>query len=729
MFTDTAPSLSGNAAGQGTGGSSPAQPGSHAAQPEPGRARPEEDAASGDQDLLDFVEHMPACMHQVDGDGRILWANQAELAMLGYSRDEYVGRQIQEFHVDAASIEEIFARLRGGREVRERPGRLRCKSGAIKEVLISSSARFVNGQLARTRCITWDVTAQKQVQAERDAELAASRLLHEASTELIRDDRIETVFGKIMGAAVAIMKSDFGSMQMLYPERGVGGELKLLASHGFPEEAVRFWEWVRADSNCTCGAVLRLGHRVIVSDIGRCDFMAGTADQTALLNAGMLAAQSTPLISRNGRLLGMISTHWRQRHQPADRELRLLDILARQTADLIERTEVANQLRRAKQVADEASRAKDKFLAVLSHELRTPLTPVLLAAGQIERRSDLPPVVADDIAMIRRNVELQSRLIDDLLDISRIMNGKLCLESRRVSLNETIRRAAEICQASLKQSGAELILELAAELPEVNADGARLQQVFWNLLSNGAKFTQAGGRIRVRTEQQGINVRATVEDNGRGIEAGEIDRLFDAFEQGETGITREFGGLGLGLAISRAIVEQHGGRLYAFSPGRGRGSTFTVELPALVPLPAETGGGKSGSRSSDEPSFLKILLVEDHSDTARVLKRMLAARGHAVEVAHSGSAALRLAAGQSFDIVVSDLGLPDMRGSDMIQLMKARHPVRAIAMSGYGMEEDIQTSRVAGFEEHLIKPVKLENLEAALGRILVNRPAGPEQFK
>jgi PAS domain S-box-containing protein len=578
------------------------------------------------------------------------------------------------------------------------------------------AGRIGESRLGHVAIVFNDISERKGMEMRLEAALAASSLLHEVSTELIRDGQIEVVYEKIMQAAVAIMGSDFGSMQRLHPERGSGGELNLLASHGFAPEALRFWEWVRADSNCSCGAVLRGGQRVIVPDVSTCDFMAGTKDQIAYLEAGMKAAQSTPLISRGGTLLGMISTHWKQPHVPAERDLRLLDVLARQTADLIERMEVADQLRQAQREADHASRAKDKFLAVLSHELRTPLTPVLLTASELELRPDLPVSLRGDMAMIRRNVELQSKLIDDLLDMSRIMNGKLSLAEDLVSINEAVSRASEICRSLLRERGVHLSLDLADDLNDVRGDGARLQQVLWNLLSNAAKFTPAEGHIYVRTDSDDKMVRVAIRDTGRGIGPEKLSVVFNAFEQGDAGITREFGGLGLGLAICRAIVEQHRGVIRAFSEGSGQGTTFTIELPALLPR-SDSGSTTCDSETVDSLRPLEVLLVEDHDDTARILARMLTARGHVVKTAKSGAEAIALADQNSFDVMVSDLGLPDIHGATLMQRLRARKTLRGIAMSGYGMEEDIRQTREAGFEEHLVKPVKIEQLEAALRRI------------
>ena len=304
-------------------------------------------------ELEDFFDNVSVPLHLVAPDGTIARANDAELELLGYAREDYVGRNIVEFHVDRPTIDDILLRLKRGEKLNKYPSKLRCQDGSIKDVEISTSARFVNGEFINTRCCTVDVTKREEFeralranQADLSAELEAVQLLQAVGSELIHDQgHDDRLYHKLAEAAAAILQSDYASMQMLYPERGAGGELRLLASQGFDPDAVKFWEWVRADSGCTCGEALRTRRRAIASDVETCVFMAGTPDREAYLQAGMRAAQSTPLISRDGRLLGMLSTHWRKAHQPGERELRRFDILARQAADVVERAQTTAALR------------------------------------------------------------------------------------------------------------------------------------------------------------------------------------------------------------------------------------------------------------------------------------------------------------------------------------------------------------------------------------------------
>ena len=378
---------------------------------------------------------------------------------------------------------------------------------------------------------------------------------------------------------------------------------------------------------------------------------------------------------------------------------------------------------RAREAAEEASRAKDQFLAVLSHELRTPLTPVLLTVSLLENDPGLPAQLRDDVRTIRRNVEMEARLIDDLLDLTRITRGKLQLDVQTADVHLLIRTARDICCGD-GAAGAGVELHLAATRHHVGADPARLQQVFWNLLNNARKFTPPGGRIVIRTsDTPGGRIRIEVSDTGAGIEPGLLPRVFNAFEQGEAGPARRFGGLGLGLAICKALVEMHGGTIAASSEGRDRGATFVVDLPAAPvgpPTPPHGGGHAGGSASG---RVLRILLVEDHGATAQVMQKLLSRSGHAVAAAGSVREALALADREPFDLVISDLGLPDGSGHDLMRELRTRRPaVRGIALSGYGMADDLRRSGEAGFAAHVTKPTDLDRLQATIERVMSGKP-------
>jgi PAS domain S-box-containing protein len=400
------------------------------------------------------------------------------------------------------------------------------------------------------------------------------------------------------------------------------------------------------------------------------------------------------------------------------------------TVDITDRRKMAEERetllkseRAARAQAEYASLTKDKFLAVLSHELRTPLSPVVMTIPAIESDPELPERFRNDLAMVRRNIELEVKLIDDLLDLSRITTGKLRLQMQIVNAHELLRHMIQSSHADLAAKRLQLTEQLGAKNDRLAGDAARLQQVFWNLLRNAIKFTPDHGNISIRSfnsadEAGGSRLVVEVQDSGIGIAPEVLPRVFDAFEQGDARTTRQFGGLGLGLAISKAVVEMHGGSISARSGGYEQGSVFRVELAVQAEMQAGTSPVQSVpalERTGDARP--RVLLVEDHADTSRTMARLLQGNGFTVAVAQSVSSALAMLDAERYDVMVSDIGLPDATGYELMREAKARHGVAGIALSGYGMEEDIRKSKEAGFSEHLVKPVHIPQLLEMLKRV------------
>jgi signal transduction histidine kinase/CheY-like chemotaxis protein len=377
---------------------------------------------------------------------------------------------------------------------------------------------------------------------------------------------------------------------------------------------------------------------------------------------------------------------------------------------------------RRRQELISANAAKDQFLALLSHELRNPLSPVIAMVGELEARAPDDPNVRQPLAVIRRNVELEARLIDDLLDITRIAKGKLQLSFELTSIHETLQRAYEICREDLLQKKIDFEFRLQAENDYVNGDPARLQQVFWNLIKNGVKFTAVGGKIIVETinlNDDRIAIRTI--DTGIGIGGEKIAKIFNAFEQGQSSITRKFGGLGLGLAISKAMVRAHGGTISVESEGAGKGATFSVVLNT-VPAPVEKKPVTPIKRPNDKKSPSgkgHLLVVDDHQDTCLGMKMLLERRGYQITLAHSANQAIEKAQAEKFDLLISDIGLPDRSGYELMKELRAKNALRGIALSGFGMENDISQARAAGFSEHLTKPINFDRLDEAIRNLLV----------
>jgi signal transduction histidine kinase/CheY-like chemotaxis protein len=381
-----------------------------------------------------------------------------------------------------------------------------------------------------------------------------------------------------------------------------------------------------------------------------------------------------------------------------------------------------------------ANAAKDQFLALLSHELRNPLSPVIAMVGELEASAPDSPEVRRALEVIRRNVELEARLIDDLLDVTRISKGKLQLSLETASVHEILQRSYEICREDIAAKDLKIEFRLRAERAYVEGDPARLQQVFWNLIKNSVKFTPEKGRIVIETlnpSPDKVEIRTT--DTGIGIEADQMERIFNAFEQGQSSITRRFGGLGLGLAISKAMVGAHGGTIKAESRGKNRGATFIVTL-ATVAAPAVVAGiaepkqprEAESKRTQAKSAGPRVLVVDDHIDTCTGMKMMLERRGYRVTVAHTADQATEKARHAEFDLVISDIGLPDRSGYELMQELSATKGLRGIALSGFGMENDVSRARAAGFSEHLTKPINFDRLEEAIQSLLLEpEPAIP----
>jgi signal transduction histidine kinase len=408
--------------------------------------------------------------------------------------------------------------------------------------------------------------------------------------------------------------------------------------------------------------------------------------------------------------------------------------LHRKTEQLKRQAEMQVQLVReqaARAEAEAANKAKDRFIAMLSHELRTPLTPILFASSMLAHDPTVPDRIREELKIITRNVELEARLIDDLLDVTRISQGKLNLAFETTNVHQLLDSAVRICSSAIQAKNLTVQLELEAIEHRIRADSARLQQIFWNLIQNAVKFTPSDGQITLRSSNpRGNWFRLEVIDSGIGINSEALLRIFDPFEQaGGSG----FGGLGLGLTISKAIVELHGGRIFASSAGPDHGARFVIELPNVVSSSTERSPPPPTDFSSSVPSLTRnvvapprILLVDDHVDSVRPMQLFLEATGYQVTTAHSVATALRAAAQQDFDLLVSDIGLPDGSGEDLIrQLQETGHKLQSIALSGYGTEQDVARSRAAGFQFHLTKPVLPQHLRTTIHSLLAGRSAPP----
>jgi len=384
--------------------------------------------------------------------------------------------------------------------------------------------------------------------------------------------------------------------------------------------------------------------------------------------------------------------------------------------DFSEHRKVDRELRKAKEEAETASKAKDQFLAMLSHELRTPLTPVLATLNLWEGSEDVPAVLHPDVQMLRRSIELEARIIDDLLDLTRIARGMLSFSAENTDVHALIEFLLGLSRSEFQEKQLNVSLNLEAREHHIQTDVARLQQVLWNIVRNAIKFTETGGAITIATSNNDRgDISIVVKDTGIGMTAETLSRLFLPFEQAERSRSGRYGGLGLGMAISSALVELLEGKLTAESEGLGHGSTFTITFPTTQKAaePSEPESIPTINRAK-----IKLLLIEDHADTARALVRLLGNRGYNITSLATVASALEVIAREQFDLLLCDLGLPDATGFDFIEKVRQTHNTPAIALTGFGMQQDVERALQAGFDAHLTKPVNLQKLEITMWKLL-----------
>ena len=435
-----------------------------------------------------------------------------------------------------------------------------------------------------------------------------------------------------------------------------------------------------------------------------------------LINLVSIAGATMALLAGSQAIRNTLQTS-RQRMEEAQR------LASKLTEEMTARKKTEIELREAKQMADVANSAKDSFLGRMSHELRTPLTPVLLTLSDLTARESLSADLRSDLEMIQEHIEVETKLIDDLLELAYITSSKMPLKLKATDVHQAIRAAVSGIQADLLDANIHLSLDLSAESFRVMGSARKLEQTFWNLLRNAVKFTRPGGHVFVRTRNQSPmieagreSLRIEIEDDGIGVEAEVLPRLFTPFTHGERVGHGKPEGFGIGLTLCKKIVDAHEGTILIYSEGKDKGTRVSIVLPvhdvpemqpdAELDLLAEMG------------MRLRVLVVEDHAATARILCSLLEADGHGVLLARTLAEAKQCIAANDFDLLLSDLGLPDGHGSELPALVKRKHNIPCIALSGYGQPEELERSQRAGFATHLVKPVTMDQLRMAIASIV-----------
>lgn len=671
--------------------------------------------------LRSYYEAAPLFMGLVELEGddlRHLYDNPASCRFFGVPSGGTVGRRASEL---GANQEVIGLWLKYYRlsEERGEPVHFDISSPSpTGDRWLSITVTPLPAQEAQRRRFSYvaeDVTSRRRTETALRQHAARQAALLELTRTIISKRAEEAALGEAIFQRVSgVIDADLGLNHRL---DAASGKLRLVAGFGLSPEDHALAQELEL-SSCFCGAAATAGVPLL-ADAAEID---GDARGAFVRRLGARAYACHPLHASDGRVLGTLSFASTRRERFEPEEISFLQTLCHYVAMAWERGAAEAAMLEAKEAAESASRAKDEFLAALSHELRTPLNPVLLLASELQNQPDLSPELRSDLATIRRNVELEARLIDDLLDLTRITRGKVSLQLRPTDVHRVLSETIEILGADVAAKQLRLNVERMAGRPTVLADPVRLQQVLWNVLRNAIKFTSSEGLVTVRTrEEPAGRLHLEVSDTGEGIPAVHLATIFDTFNQGAGG--HRFGGLGLGLAIARSIVELHGGVIRAQSAGLGQGSTFSIELPLLTEADAAPPPRAPQPSSAQALPSLRILLVEDHEPTRAALTRLLQRRRHAVTAAGDLASARSLAASQPFDLLISDLGLPDGDGSDLMRDFRAEGGPPGIALSGYGMDEDLQRSRGAGFFAHLVKPVDVEALDRTLSEWALSETA------
>jgi signal transduction histidine kinase/ActR/RegA family two-component response regulator len=693
------------------------------------RERSDEALRASEQRFRDMIDALPAAIYTTDADGRITHYNPAAVEFSGrvpkLGTDDWCvtwklynpdGTPLPHAKCPMAVALKEDRAIRGAEAIAERPDGSRRWFTPYPTPLHDDFGRVIGG-------INMLVDITKSKEAERalresgkslTEELEAVRRLQALSIELIRPDKAAALYEQIADAAAALMRSDLASVQMLYPEQGDACELHLLAVRGFDPPTTLFWQWVGSEPESTCGRALRTGQRVVVTDVDTCDWLDGTDGRRVYSQAGIRAAQSTPLLSRSGEIVGMITTHWRQPHEPSERDLRLLDILARQAADLIERKQAEAALRHSEERLRAADRRKDEFLAMLAHELRNPLAPIRNVSEVLARLLPADPKLQEAVAVIKRQTAQLTRLVDDLLDVSRITSGRIELKRADLEIGAIIGQAVETVKPLLDEKNHRVSITSSYRPLHVNGDCARLEQCVVNVLANAAKYTDACGEIRIQTFAEEGSAVIEIRDNGAGISAELLPRIFDLFVQSDRTLDRAEGGLGIGLSIVKRLIEMHGGRIAAHSEGAGRGSRFEIRLP-LIAAPRSVRQPVAQSAVLSK----RVLIVDDNADAANSLALLLELDGHEVQAVYTANDALQCLPAFKPEVALLDIGLPEMDGyclAGHIRQLSDCVGLRLIALTGYGQADDVNRARAAGFDEHLVKPLDFALLRRTLER-------------
>jgi PAS domain S-box-containing protein len=654
-------------------------------------------------------------------DGIIQSWNAAAERIFGYTPEEIIGKHITtiippELHDEERTIAE---RIRAGERIEHFDTIRIGKNGRrIPISLTVSPIRDMRGEIIGASKIARDFSDRQRAERElRDSrhrlasEALALARLSEASSRLWKSQSLAAGLDEILHTSMSLAGATKCNIQLMNAARNT---LSIVAHEGFDAGFLATFEHMAAgESRAACGRALAGGQAVVIEDVLADDDYAPFHEVARA--AGYRAVVCFPLSAADGSTLGAISMHYPSPHRPSEAQMRRLQLYCRTASDYIHRIRLEHALRERESALRDADRRKDEFLALLAHELRNPLAPIRHALAAARNPEATAEQKARSYAIVERQVVHMGRLLDDLVDISRITLGTVALKKVPTTLSAAIETSVEAAQPFIDAKRHELTISVPSHPVALEADPVRLAQIFSNLLINAAKYTTRGGHIELSVANGDGQVVVTVRDNGIGISPEMMSRLFTLFAQAQPALGRTEEGLGVGLALVRALVGLHGGTVEARSEGIGRGSEFVVRLPVGQP---GTGPDEPTPRESAAPGRqLRVLVVDDNRDAADSCATMLELSGHQVRTAYNGTRALQF--GESFepDIVLLDIGLPDLNGYEVARRIRASAwgaDLVLVAVTGWGKEEDQERAFAAGFNEHLTKPVAPEAVEAVV---------------
>ena len=706
------------------------------------RRRVAEELQRSQKELADFFEDAAVGLHWAGPDGTILQVNRAELNMLGYEREEYVGHDMAEFHASQETVNDILTHLARRETLVDYPARLIAKDGSVRHVLIDTNALWDGDRFVHTRCFTRDVTEAKRMEDERNRLLLSERVarsqaeqaseavhrLQSVTDTALSHLELDEVMREVLARVQDLLGGDAAAILLVTDDgRYLTGRIAI----GLDEEAT-----VRVPMGRGIAGRIAVSRKpLVVDDLSTEEVMS------SILVENVRSLVGAPLMIED-RVIGVIHVDTLDAHSFTEDDVNLLQLAADRIALAIDRARLYEGAQKARLVAETANRMKDDFLATLSHELRSPLNSILGWVTLLREGGLSDEATASALQTVERSARTQNRIISDLLDVSRIINGQLRLNIRTLEPAPIIEAGVEAMRPAADAKGIQVNMALDTRAGAITADPDRLQQVVWNLVSNAIKFTPKGGVVEVGLHRQGSHVELAVRDTGAGINPEFIPFVFDRFRQADSSSTRKQGGLGLGLAIVRHLVELHGGTVHAESEGAGKGAAFIVRIP-LSAQATQTDEDRDhlvttlDAVTLDNPpplDGLRVLIVDDEISVRDLVSAILSKCEADVRTAASAAEALMILGRSQWrpEVLIADIGMPDADGYELMRQVRTLPPefggrVPAVALTAHARAEDRMKALAAGFQMHVPKPVEPAELLTVLGSVTgrLARSTGP----